>query len=182
MVIYSSMKKYKVALFIGRFQPFHNGHLFSLNKCLEIADRVIVGVGSSQESGTESNPWNFETRKLMIESVLRGPTLRGSSSQVVGIPDNASDEIWLQDLVKSVGEFDVVVSNNDWVLSIMKSAGYEVVESGLFNREELEGVKIREMMRKGDEGWKLRVPGSVCQLISDSVNQVIGVSASREDK
>jgi len=40
----------------------------------------------------------------------------------------------------------------------IEEAGCEVMESGLFNRDELEGVKIREMMRAGDEGWKLRVP------------------------
>jgi cytidyltransferase-like protein len=57
------MKKYKVALFIGRFQPFHKGHLYSLEKCLEIAESVIVGVGSSQDSGTENNPWSYDVRK-----------------------------------------------------------------------------------------------------------------------
>ncbi len=69
--------KYKVALFIGRFQPFHKGHLFSLNKCFEIAEKVIVGVGSSQESGTENNPWDYQTRKMMVESLdLQGVSLK----------------------------------------------------------------------------------------------------------
>ena len=52
------MHKYKTALFIGRFQPFHNGHLYSLNKCLEIGEQVVIAVGSSQESGTENNPYS----------------------------------------------------------------------------------------------------------------------------
>lgn len=162
------MKEFKVALFIGRFQPFHNGHLFSLKKCLELADEVIVGVGSSQESGTENNPWNFETRKMMVE------TLSGVSRKVkiVAIPDNPSDQIWLQEVKRLAGKFDVVVSNNDWVLSIMKSAGYTVFETGLYNRDELEGVKIRAMMRAGEEGWKLRVPEEVAgQIDVSAVNK-----------
>jgi nicotinamide-nucleotide adenylyltransferase len=156
--------KYKVALFIGRFQPFHKGHLFSLNKCFEIAEKVIVGIGSSGESGTENNPWDFETRKKMVESVLRG-----SSSQVVAIPDYESDEVWLKETIERAGKFDVVVSNNDWVTELMKGAGYAIYETGLLNRDELEGVKIRELMRKGDRSWESRVPICVAEIINNQI-------------
>ena len=153
--------KYKVALFIGRFQPFHKGHLYSLKKCFELADQVIVGIGSSQESGTENNPWDFEMRKAMIESL----DLQGDSLKVVALPDYPDDEVWLKEVKERVGNFNVVVSNNEWVLSIMQKAGYKTVETGLFNREELEGVKIRVLMRAGDMNWKLRVPKEVAELI-----------------
>jgi len=161
MIIYSGMKQYKVALFIGRFQPFHKGHLYSLKKCFELADQVIVGIGSSQESGTENNPWDFEARKAMIESL----DLQGDSLKVVALPDYPDDEVWLKEVKERVGNFNVVVSNNEWVLSIMQKAGYKTVETGLFNREELEGVKIRVLMRAGDMNWKLRVPKEVAELI-----------------
>lgn len=154
------MKKYKLALFIGRFQPFHNGHLYSLKKCLEIAESVIVGIGSSQESGTLDNPWDFETRKKMIDAIM--------SVRVVAIPDTPSDNEWIDDVIRLVGKFDVVVSNNDWVLSIMKSAGYKVFESGLYNRDELEGIKIRELIRRGEVSWKSRVPKQVVRQIDVS--------------
>jgi len=153
--------KYKVALFIGRFQPFHKGHLYSLKKCFELADQVIVGIGSSQESGTENNPWDFEMRKAMIESL----DLQGDSLKVVALPDYPDDEVWLKEVKERVGNFNVVVSNNEWVLSIMQKAGYKTVETGLFNREELEGVKIRQLMKDQDESWKLRVPQEVVGLV-----------------
>jgi len=155
------MKQYKVALFIGRFQPFHKGHLYSLKKCFELADQVIVGIGSSQESGTENNPWDFEARKAMIESL----DLQGDSLKVVALPDYPDDEVWLKEVKERVGNFNVVVSNNEWVLSIMQKAGYKTVETGLFNREELEGVKIRQLMKDQDESWKLRVPQEVVGLV-----------------
>ena len=155
------MYKYRVALFIGRFQPFHKGHLYSLKKCFELADQVIVGIGSSQESGTENNPWDFEARKAMIESL----DLQGDSLKVVALPDYPDDEVWLKEVKERVGNFNVVVSNNEWVLSIMQKAGYKTVETGLFNREELEGVKIRQLMKDQDESWKLRVPQEVVGLV-----------------
>ncbi len=160
----TNVHKFRTALFIGRFQPFHNGHLYSLKKAWEMAERVIVGVGSSQESGTENHPWDFEKRKQMIESVA--PRV-----EIVAIPDTPSDEAWLSEVEARCQKLDfrketgVVVSNNEWVLSIMKKAGYETYETGLFNRDELEGVKIRALMRAGDSSWKSRVLEQVARQI-----------------
>lgn len=160
------MKKYKIALFIGRFQPFHNGHLYSLEKCLETAEKVIIAVGSSQESRTENNPWGYKVRKQMICAVVNEKRITDRIEKICSCPDNPSDKKWVSEIKKRAGKFDVVVSNNEWTIKVMKEAGYEVVESGLFNRDELEGVKIREMMRRGDERWKKRVPEIVLSFIS----------------
>lgn len=164
-----SAKQHKTALFIGRFQPFHNGHFYSLRKCLEIAGGVIVGIGSSQESGTLDNPWDYETRKKMVEVVRRGLGLQGESLKVVALPDYPSDEEWIKETVECVGAFDVVVSNNEWTLSVFREAGYPVLASGLYRRDELEGKKIREMMREGDERWRLRVPEQVVRLVQPTM-------------
>ena len=58
--------KFKAAVFIGRFQPFHLGHLHNIQTALSLAERVIVVVGSSLEPRTYKNPFSFEERKLMI--------------------------------------------------------------------------------------------------------------------
>lgn len=160
------MRKYRVALFIGRFQPFHNGHLYSLKKCLEIAQQVIVGIGSSQTSGTEDNPWDYETRKKMVESVVEG-----LSAQVVALPDLFDDHKWGDQIVsllqqKGLETSDVVgVGNNDWTNRIFRSIGIDVYETGLYKRDELEGIKIRELMKNNDVSWKKRVPERVVQLV-----------------
>ena len=60
---------YKIALLIGRFQPFHKGHLFLIKKALEKADKIIIGIGSSNMSD-ENNPIDFETRKKIIKAVF----------------------------------------------------------------------------------------------------------------
>lgn len=162
------MKKYKIALFIGRFQPFHKGHLYSLKKCLEIAEKVTIVVAKSNVAGTKDDPWDYKLRKMMVCEVVRAKMLDTRVEKIVSCPDNPSDTVWLGEIIKRAGRFDVVVSNNEWVLSIFKEAEYHVVESGLHNREELEGIKIREMMRAGDEQWKLRVPKEVVGQIDMS--------------
>lgn len=168
MVIYSSMKQYKVALFIGRFQPFHNGHLYSLNKAFGLADKVIVGIGSSQESGTENNPFDFETRKRMII------TLPGDSRKVVvPVPDLFNDQKWGEQILEIIKKEGVLTSevvgvgNNDWTNRILREIGVEVFETGLYNRDELEGIKIRELRKIGDAQWKQRMPESVVKCLEE---------------
>lgn len=167
------MHEYKTALFIGRFQPFHNGHLYSLNKCLEIAEQVVIAVGSSQESGTENNPWDYKLRKRMVCEVVRELGVENRIVRICSCPDNPSDKAWLADLIRRAGNFDVVVSNNDWVLSIFKDAGYGVYESGLHNREELEGVKVRKIMREGKGQWRERVPSEIVKLFDNDDIEMI---------
>lgn len=157
--------KFEVALFIGRFQPFHNGHLYSLNKSLEVADKVTVVVAKSNVSGTPDDPWDYKIRKQMVCEVAHAQGILKRVAKICSCPDYPSDKKWLSEIKKRAGKFDVVVSNNEWVLSIMREAGIPVYESGLYQRDELEGVKIRGMMRRGDEKWKLRVPPSVVGLI-----------------
>lgn len=162
-------KKFAIAVFIGRFQPFHNGHLYSLRKALEIADRAIVGIGSVQEEGTENNPWGFELRKEMI---LKTAQDEGILIQAIEpIPDFPNDKDWAEcvtTLIAKNGYLNtqaVIVGNNDWTNSVMRAHGVAVYETGLQNRDELEGEKIRRMMRKGDTGWIKRVPTAVAEIL-----------------
>ena len=58
------------ALFIGRFQPFHLGHLHVIKKYYNKYDILFIGIGSSQYHHTAENPFTYEERKSMIELTL----------------------------------------------------------------------------------------------------------------
>ena len=57
---------YDTGLIVGRFQTFHKGHQSLIETALSLCDRVYILVGSSQESGTERNPFNISTRMKVI--------------------------------------------------------------------------------------------------------------------
>jgi bifunctional NMN adenylyltransferase/nudix hydrolase len=61
---------YDALVFIGRFQPFHNGHKAVVDAALEKAKEVIIVVGSSFASRTIRNPFTFDERKSMIKAVF----------------------------------------------------------------------------------------------------------------
>lgn len=59
--------KYDLGLVIGRFQMFHNGHKYIIDRALDECKKVVIFVGSSQESGNSRNPFSFQARRNMIE-------------------------------------------------------------------------------------------------------------------
>ena len=48
---------FKRALFVGRFQPFHYGHLHAVRTILEEAEELVIVVGSAQMSHEPDNPF-----------------------------------------------------------------------------------------------------------------------------
>ena len=48
---------YDSGLIVGRFQTFHKGHQSLVDAGLQLCDRVLILIGSAQESGTERNPY-----------------------------------------------------------------------------------------------------------------------------
>lgn len=62
--------EYDVGLLIGRFQPFHQGHLALLQTALEQAQQVLVVLGSAFAARTSKNPFTWQERAEMIKTCL----------------------------------------------------------------------------------------------------------------
>lgn len=74
-------KAFQLGIMVGRFQTFHTGHKYMVDKACAICNKVGIFVGSSQESGTLKNPFNYETRKKMLKKVF------GDKIEVYPLPD-----------------------------------------------------------------------------------------------
>ena len=61
---------YDAVVFIGRFQPFHDGHLDVVKKAFKIAKRLIIVIGSANQARNIKNPWTDVERMEMIRKVL----------------------------------------------------------------------------------------------------------------
>ncbi len=60
----------KIAVFLGRFQPFHIGHMSIVEKIFADYDSLILIIGSSDKSGTDENPWNLQEREEIIRASI----------------------------------------------------------------------------------------------------------------
>ena len=148
--------KYIVALLIGRFQPFHLGHLYLLKKTLQVADKVVVGIGSASIFD-ENNPIDYETRKNIIKAVFYKEKIEERLLKIIPLEDFFDDRKWLENVKRQVGKFDLVVSNNDWTNSIIAKAGFKVKRFPYYKRKLYEGWRIRKLVKEG-KPWKDRLP------------------------
>lgn len=63
-------KDYESCVYIGRFQPFHNGHLQSIKKGLDIAEKIIICIGTSNRPRSIKNPWIAKERIDMVREAI----------------------------------------------------------------------------------------------------------------
>ena len=103
-------RKYDLAIFIGRFQPLHNGHVHNIEKGLEIADNVLVILGSANQPRTPKNPFTVQERTDLIKELF--PSGRVS--------------------VRSVEDY--LYQDTRWVQSIQAVVHHHVVSSPLAHR------------------------------------------------
>lgn len=95
-------------VFIGRFQPFHNGHKAVIEAALEQAKEVVVVVGSSFAARNIRNPFTFEERKAMIEATFPYHTLDGLGRlHIVPVSDYPYDDNKWMNAIQRVVEATV---------------------------------------------------------------------------
>ena len=151
-------KAYNLGIIVGRFQTFHNGHRMMIDKAVELCERVAVFIGSSQESGTNKNPFTYETR----EGILR--KLYGDGIEIYPLPDigvgNTSKwgEYVLANVVERLGETpDLLISGKEekrisWFDGVN---GLSIAELYIPKTIDISASRMREMFAEDDfETWK----------------------------
>lgn len=97
-----------VTVYIGRFNPFHLGHVHVLEAALNTSQLTIVLVGSSGQARSLKNPFTFAEREQMIDSWYKmsyQKPIRGGDLIILPLRDHPyNDTKWIesvQDKVKA---------------------------------------------------------------------------------
>ena len=151
----------KTVLFVGRFQPFHIGHLKDIKWILKKYDKIVIVIGSSQESNTEKNPFTLEQRKKMIVNTLNSEGIKRGVYKIIEIPDVYDDESWVKSILEKV-KFDIVFTRNPWTKRCFEKFKIPVKEHPMYG--DISGTKIREMM-KNRKQWEKLVPKEVERIL-----------------
>jgi len=169
----------KRGLYVGRFQPFHLGHLSAVKSILEDVEELVVVVGSAQYSHTTTNPFTAGERLMMVRLALAEAGLNCSRVWIVPVPDVHLHMLWVAALEGYTPKFDVVYSNEPLTRRLFTEAGYKVKEIRFFERKVYSSTGIRTKMVKGED-WKKLVPKSVAAFIIDidGVNRLTDLTKS----
>ena len=153
------------ALFIGRFQPLHKGHMSAIHWILERHEEVVVVIGSPNKPISYTNPFTVGERIEMLRMALSEKEL--AKVILITIPDINNDSLWPSHVLSYSPKISTIYSNNDHVNKLFGKYGIKVEKTPIFSREQHEGTGIREMMAEGDNDWKKRVPLKIVKYLEE---------------
>jgi len=142
-------------LLIGRFQPFHLGHLDALRFALSKVDRLWIGLGSSNKPLEKNNPFSAKERKEMILSSIDESMKQ--RIQIYFIPDLENHIKWIELIATLVPKFDIIFTNDELTRHLYSKRDVEVLSIPFVNRDILSGTNIRDMIIS-DQKWEDLVP------------------------
>ncbi|MGI0091976.1 MAG: nicotinamide-nucleotide adenylyltransferase [Nitrososphaerales archaeon] len=154
----------KTGLFIGRFQPFHLGHLSTVEFALKKVEHLYIIVGSSQKSHELKNPFTAGERIIMIRNTLNEEKIDPSRYLIIPIPDATGHAVWTAYIDQVVPEYDIVYSNDRLTIQLFKEKGVLAKEAPLLDRSKFSATEVRRRIIEGGD-WRELVPKSVARLI-----------------
>jgi nicotinamide-nucleotide adenylyltransferase len=151
-------------LLIGRYQPFHLGHLHCIQDVLKKLPEVIIAIGSAQFSHTLHNPFTAGERITMIRLAMDEAKIDPSNYYIIPIRDLRIHDLWVAYVVSQTPRFEIVFSNEPVTSRLFKEAGFRVEPLPFYEREAYSATEIRERVVRG-ENWDELVPVSVAAYI-----------------
>lgn len=153
----------KRGFYIGRFQPYHNGHQSVLEAISDEVDEIVIGVGSAQMSHYVNNPFTAGERIMMI---TRSLDKLKCPFYAIPIEDVQRNALWVAHVKSMSPPFDKVFSSNPLVVELFREQGVEVVSPDMYERGTHSGTEIRRRMLM-DENWQELVPSVVVDIIEE---------------
>ena len=152
-------------LYVGRFQPFHNGHLHAIKWILQRERELVIVIGSAQYAFTLRNPFTLGERVEMVTLALRAEGLLDRVF-IVGVPDTGKQHsLWVPLVKMNSPSFNNVYTNDPLTRLLFEEDGYPVHPIPFYRRKTYEGTLIRRLMAENNKEWEELVPSSVLEFL-----------------
>ena len=138
-----------IGLFIGRFQPFHKGHLWAIQEILKECDTVIIGIGSSQFRRTPTNPFSADERKDILTDALKKAGIDRFS--VFLINDVNDDMHWVNHVNSIIPKYDYVYTGSPLSRKLFTEKG--CIVKTLARYKNISASEVRLKIQK-QQSWK----------------------------
>lgn len=162
------------ALFVGRFQPFHNGHLDVVKKILKKNERVIIVIGSAEKNFLLSNPFTAGERFEMIDQSLREAKIPCEKYAIIPVRNVNNYALWVNHINIHVPNYTRLYTGSEIVRACYEGkyhrkdgtskVGPEIVQ--LKRELEISASAVRELILEDNPEWKKLVPKAVVKLMT----------------
>ena len=152
------------AAMIGRFQPFHLGHLELVRQVLDENDEIVILVGSSQTNYTPKNPFTAGERVWMIRDTLIESKIDMSKVYLINATDDENNAKWFSNIRSVSPPFNVLYTGNNFIRTLLKKEPVIIKDPKLFKESLLKGSMIRKLILEDNVKWQ--------DLVSESVRTI----------
>jgi len=151
------------ALFIGRFQPFHLGHLSVIKTILQENDFLVIGIGSAEKSRTSQNPFTASERWGMITATLDVEKIPRKKYTIIPIRDINDYSRWVKHVVNLVPPFDCVYTGSPIVKKLFKKHGkYPIVPIKILKG--ITATHVRNALEQ-NKNWQKFLPPAIVKFL-----------------
>ena len=150
-------------LMIGRYQPFHLGHLSLAEQILSECEELVVAIGSPEANFSFNDPFTAGERIEMIHASLSSQRIDPSRVFLIPLANFENNACWFEYLKSMVPQFDIFYSGNEYVRYLV--AKKIIVKVHTFkNKSKVNGEHIRKLLVI-DRKWDDLVPIPVKEII-----------------
>ena len=156
------------ALFIGRFQPFHLGHLDAIKQAFQQTELLFIGIGSSNQNYLPQNPFTAGERIEMIKSALDEAKIPATKYMIIPIPNINNYALWPHHVEQYLPPFDTIFTASPIVETLFKNANknrgapWKILK--LKKNLNISSTLVRSKMLKNKK-WQQLIPKSTAALI-----------------
>lgn len=160
------------ALFVGRFQPFHLGHLDVVKKILENNERVIIVIGSAEKNFLPDNPFTAGERFQLIDEALKEAKIPAEKYCIIPVRNVNNYALWVNHINCYIPPYTHLFTGSEIVKACYEGKYHRPHEKNKNGPEiiqlkrvlKISATKVREEILK-KKNWQKLVPHAVAKLL-----------------
>lgn len=152
------------ALFIGRFQPFHKGHLEMVKKILKNNERIIIVIGSAEKNFIQNDPLTAAERFQVIDESLKEAKISAEKYCIIPIRNVNNYALWIHHVNIYVPPYTRLYTGSKIAKACYCKNGPEIIQ--LKRVLGLSSTKVRTALLKG-KGWEKMLPPTAAKLLKE---------------
>lgn len=152
------------ALFVGRFQPFHIGHLDVVKTILKTNDRVVIVIGSAEKNFLPENPLTAGERFQLIDEALKEAKIPAEKYAIIPVRNVNNYALWVNHINVYVPPYTRIYTGSNIVKACYEGKCEEIIQ--VKRKIPVSATKIREAILKKKK-WENMVPKVVAKKLNE---------------
>ncbi|HPU94584.1 MAG TPA: nicotinamide-nucleotide adenylyltransferase [Candidatus Gracilibacteria bacterium] len=155
----------KTGLFVGRFQPFHLGHLDIVKKILAENERIIIAIGSAEKNYVPENPLTAGERVLVIDETLKAAKINPARYTIIPVRNIDNYALWVDHLNLYVPPYNTIYTGSHIVKACYEGAQSKHRLVQIKRTRPVSGTDLRNSMISNTQDWEKLVHPRTAELL-----------------